>query len=212
MPGSSLWLLPPQSSSIEERLADLITNIVPSIFPGVKSYPIHFPHLTLTSEIPDSVTDREGDARDNWLQSLLPSVSTLPVLRFQSLYIGDIVTQKIVLLVDKDPSLCALAVQIRAAAMEGRNIESAKQSVDKTWMPHVSLLYADTLVGPEKRLEVIEALEQTGIQFQPDGEETALEHSRLSGWEGGSILWVDTRGEIESWKVIGKLDLKLQNS
>lgn len=206
--GSSLWLLPPPSSLIEKSLLNLTTNIIPSSLPHVKKFPLLLPHLTLTSGIPDSVTDDEGMARQEWFESLPISLTRPSIVRFQTLDIGARVTKKLTLRVAKEGSLVDLAIQLRVMAVEGGSRKAAEEWAKTTWAPHVSLLYADTNIEEDERLEAMKAVKDNGIHLEKNGEEPT--EPTYAGWEGGKILWVDTRGEIGGWTILGKRDVKVR--
>lgn len=177
------------------------------------------PHLTLTSGIPDSITDDEDPARRReWLDTLaVPARVRLPLVRFQTVDVGQRVTQKIRLGVLREEggggSLIDLAVQLRASAVEGGNVKAAAKWAESVWMPHVSLLYADISVGEEQRLQVIKAVKESGIWLyddEDDEDERNDDDDKVSitaQWNGGRILWVDTRGDIPAWTVLGERDL-----
>ena len=203
MPGSSLWLLPPRASAIEKKLTELTQKTFPSAFSYAKPFPIMYPHVTLTSYISDSITDRED--REKWLDSLPLKVKKPPVVQIQVLDIGDIVVQKCTLRVAKEGSLMDLAVRIRAAAAEGDDQEAAKKWAAITYRPHVSMLYADVQLGDEEASKARQLVRKSGIQIPEPGEDA--EPSSSGRWEGGRVIWVDTRGEIADWKVLGERDL-----
>jgi Cyclic phosphodiesterase-like protein len=165
------------------------------------------PHLTLTSGIPDSVTDSESIIRQEWLESLSVSLSAPPIVRFESLDVGERITRKLTIRVAKELTLVDLAIQLRAMAVEGGSREAAEKWVKTTWAPHISLLYADTNIGEEKRLEVIKTVSENGIRIEANGE-VPMEPA-CDGWEGGKIVWADTRGEIGGWRILGTRDLEV---
>ncbi|GAB1316124.1 hypothetical protein MFIFM68171_06334 [Madurella fahalii] len=74
MPGSSLWLLPPQSHPLHTALSTLISRTLPARFPreaaSSASVSPHFfaPHVTLTSEVAPS---RYGADPQAWLDGMV---------------------------------------------------------------------------------------------------------------------------------------------
>ena len=210
MLGSALWLLPPKLSPIEKTLWKLTQDLIPSAFSHVQPFPILYPHITLTSGISDRVTDSEVTNRHEWFRSLPASVQEPPLIRFKSLEIGDRITQKIILPINKEGSLVDLAVQLRATAVEGGNTKAAQSWAAATWTPHVSLLYADADLGHRERSEARVLVEQEGIQLSELGEDFVQAPS--TDWRRARILWVDTRGSIADWKVLGEKEITFQEN
>jgi Cyclic phosphodiesterase-like protein len=143
--------------------------LIPSS-PCAKKFPLLSPHLTLTSGIPDSLTDSESIVHQECLESLSVSLSAPPTVRFLSLDVGERITRKLTLRVAKESTLVDLAIQLRAKAVEGGSREAAGKWVKTTWEPCVSLLYVDTNIGEEKRLEVMKTVTENGIRIEVDGE------------------------------------------
>ena len=203
MPGSSLWLVPPSNSSIEDILSTLITKTVPSHFPGLKAPPYFPPHLTLTSDVPASVTDKEPQ---KWLDDLSLSVTEPPSVNFQSLDVGQQFFRKLTLGVSKPP-LQSLAVQVRAAAVENGNPAAAQHWEEKSYLPHVSLLYADIDIQDSKRRKILHDLEKAGIQLMKEGSSGAPEGEGHNGWTGGRIVLVSTWKELKDWSIVAERNL-----
>lgn len=130
----------------------------------------------------------------------------LPIVRFQALDVGERVTQKIVLRAAKERSLIDPTIQLRAIVVEGGNVKAAEEWTRTTWMPHVSLLYANKNVTEDERLQAMKLINENGVHF--DGDKDELKDPACAQWKGGRILWVDTRGEITSWRVLGERDLE----
>ena len=126
---------------------------------------------------------------------------------FQSLEIGDRITQKVTLRVAKTQSLMDMATQLRAFAVECDNVDAAQQWARTTWMPHVSLLYADTQIGENERLGIGKIIREYEVPLDEHPKES-IEPTNAS-WTGAQVWWVDTRGEIANWKILGKRDLKI---
>jgi Cyclic phosphodiesterase-like protein len=156
------------------------------------------------------VTDSESIVHQEWLESLSVSLSATPIVRFLSLDVGERITRKLTLRVAKESTLVDLAIQLRAKAVGGGSREAAENWVKTTWAPHVSLLYADTDIGEEKRLEVMKTVIENGIRIEVDGEGPM--EPACAQWEGGKLVWVDTRGEIGGWRILGKRDLEIDAS
>lgn len=136
MPGSSLWLVPPENSELYKAIHNLIIDQVPSIYPATS--PPHFaPHVTLTSavSIPDSETPEQG------LNSIqLPeSIKDLDV-GIRQVEVGSIFVKKITMRCDKQLELCELAASCRMAGVQGVDAQSAQRWVEEEYSPHCSLM------------------------------------------------------------------------
>ena len=203
--GSALWLLPPPT--VEAALSQLIRETIPAAFRYCNPFPILAPHITLTSGIPDSVTDSSDNARLEWFHSLPLCLNAPPVVTIQSLAVGARVTQKIILLVHKERSLVDLAVQLRAMVVEGGSMKTAQDWAKIIWMPHISLLYADAELGEVERSQAKQIVQENGIALQ----EERANPSNLEGipWSGAKILWVDTRKGFPDWTVIAERPLPI---
>ncbi|KAL9032155.1 MAG: hypothetical protein Q9214_008087, partial [Letrouitia sp. 1 TL-2023] len=111
--------------------------------------------------------------------------------------------------VSKIPSLTTLATQVRSIVVNNVDKEAAQRWVAQEWVPHLSLLYADTDISEVKKEEVLRKLNESGVLMESDGRETGveMEGKGYTGWEGGRILWMDTRGEIAGWEVLAERDI-----
>ncbi|KAH7021027.1 2',3'-cyclic-nucleotide 3'-phosphodiesterase [Microdochium trichocladiopsis] len=107
MPGSSLWLIPPESHPLHGTITSLIASVLPSNFPteaggdGGTSPVLFAPHMTLTSEILPSTyggdsgpsekeREEEKQRAQEWLDTLpLPPASHVRV-RLESVDTQDI--------------------------------------------------------------------------------------------------------------------------
>ena len=126
MPGSSLWLLPPPSTSLTTTLQSLITTSIPSLFPSTP--PSFIPHITLTSNITSIPSDPQV-----WLDDLvLPELSSIEI---QSPKVGHIFFQKLTLACHKSAQLTALAKACREQAV-GDDAEVFAEG----YYPHASLM------------------------------------------------------------------------
>lgn len=129
MPGSSLWLLPPPSSSFNSTLQSLISHSIPSLFPSTQ-VPHFIPHITLTSHIPSGSTSSDPQA---WLTNLsLPSLSSVKI---QSPKVGTLFFQKLTLACEKSHELTALAKACRSQAV-GDDVVAFAEG----YYPHTSLM------------------------------------------------------------------------
>jgi 2',3'-cyclic-nucleotide 3'-phosphodiesterase len=161
MPGSSLWLLPPESHPLYAILAKLIELTVPDILftapppsavPAAPSSdarasattePVLFaPHMTLTSEIPPDVY---GDDPQVWLDSL-PFPAETPVVKFLDVHTQDVFFRRCYVSVGYG-GVEAVTATARAWGVYNAAGDDAAQSKATEWLiwwreaygPHVSL-------------------------------------------------------------------------
>jgi len=135
MPGSSLWLLPPSSHTLQPVFTSLIRK-TSSIF---NSPHLFIPHITLTSSI--SPSTYEPDAQ-KWLNSLvLPSLESEPLVHvgFKGLESENIFFKKLYVQVEK-PGLEELARVTRMTVAGYEDPEVARKWVEEEYKPHLSLL------------------------------------------------------------------------
>lgn len=200
MPGSSLWLVPPSGSKIEDVLSTLITKTIPAQFPELETTPDFPPHLTLTSDVPESITENEPQ---EWLNNLSLSTDDIPSVSFQSLDVGQQFFRKLTLSVPKAP-LQDLAARVRAVAVEKGDEAAAKQWVEETYAPHVSLLYADIEIDESKRRRVLQEVADAGIRLANEGFLGASKAKGHDGWNHGRIVLVPTWKELKDWTVVAE--------
>lgn len=93
--------------------------------------------------------------------------------------------------------------------VENGATEAAERWVAQEWVPHLSLLYADTDISEAKKEEILRKLNENWILLESNGQEMDLEGEgkRYTGWVGGRILWMDTTGEITDWEILGERDI-----
>lgn len=134
--GYSLWLIPPESSSLFEALQELIEFAIPSIYPGTLT-PSFTPHVTLTAGMIDP--ELVGQDPQAWLDNLAVPRSTSNLkVTISELHIGSIFFQKLIMLCEKSSELCDFAMFCRAlGTMEE---ESANDWVQENYRPHCSLM------------------------------------------------------------------------
>jgi len=203
MPGSSLWLMPPSGSKIEDVLSSLITKTIPGHIPELETTPHFPPHLTLTSDVPESIT--ENDPQE-WLDNLSLSIDDIPSVSFQSLDVGQQFFRKLTLSVPKAP-LQNLAARVRAVAVEKGNEAAAKRWVEETYAPHVSLLYADIEIDESKRRRVLHDVVDAGIRLANEGFLGPSKAEDYDGWNSGRIVLVHTWKELKDWTVVAERSL-----
>lgn len=134
MPGSSLWLLPPESHPLNEKLITLI-NRTASHF-GSKD--LFIPHVTLTSDLvkPSSY----GPEPQRWLDSLdLPAGGDVKV-EFEKLSSEDVYFRKLYIKCQKTKGLKALATVCRKQVGGYEDERIARKWAEETYNPHASLL------------------------------------------------------------------------
>lgn len=129
MPGSSLWLLPPATSTLTKTLQTLISSSIPSLFPTTSPPPPDFiPHITLTSHITPTPSDPQA-----WLDKLsLPDLEAVVILHP---VVGEIYFQKLTLACAKSKGLTALAKACREQAV-GDDADAFAEG----YYPHLSLM------------------------------------------------------------------------
>lgn len=133
MPGSSLWLLPPETHPLNEILTSLIKRTASHF----GSSDLFIPHVTLTSEILPSTYGAEPQ---RWLESLdLPPGNDVQV-QFERLNSEDVYFRKLYLQCQKAIGLKTLAKVCRKQVVNHKDEERAGRWADKIYNPHVSLL------------------------------------------------------------------------
>ncbi|KAK3615621.1 hypothetical protein LTR56_026479 [Elasticomyces elasticus] len=190
MPGSSLWLVPPEDSELYKAIDNLVNQRLPSIYTNAS--PKRFsPHVTLTS---DTISDY-ADPQE-WLDSIsLPREDALAslVVTIKDVQVGKPFFRKLTMACTKTVELCGLAGHCRVAGVEGVEQEAADKWVDESYSPHCSLMYSDVSEShvAEKLTEVIDAI-QDAKQQNADSKTTT----------GGSIWLVPTFKAIDDWKPV----------
>ncbi|CAI6247256.1 unnamed protein product [Periconia digitata] len=131
MPGSSLWLLPPQS----HPLTPLLTQLIRQTSSHFNSPHLFIPHITLTSEIDPRTYE---PSPQEWLDSLPLLNSREVVVRLGQLCSEDVFFRKLYSLVQKNDAITELGRLARENVQkeEGDKADWAKN----TYMPHLSLL------------------------------------------------------------------------
>lgn len=133
MPGSSLWLLPPDTHPLNYVLTSLIERTASHF----GSSDLFIPHLTLTSEIYPSTY---GSEPQKWLDGLnLPACDDVKV-DFEKLSGEDVYFRKLYIKCHKTTGLKALAKVCRKQVAGHEDEETAGKWVDEKFNPHVSLL------------------------------------------------------------------------
>ncbi|OCL03151.1 2',3'-cyclic-nucleotide 3'-phosphodiesteras-like protein [Glonium stellatum] len=191
MPGSSLWLLPPQS----HPLAPLLTTLIKTVSAHFNSPHTFVPHVTLTSEISPSIYEKDPQA---WLNSLdFPKADDVTV-KFERLETSGVFFRKMTIRVAKQ-GVRPLATVARSVVEGYAAEEQSKKWVEEIFGPHLSLLYADVEVSEESGKEMETVVRETGVSPEGVGE--------LGSWVGGSVVLVPTDMKIEDWNPIAARNL-----
>lgn len=134
MPGSSLWLLPPETHPLNERLTSLIKRTASHF----GSSDLFIPHVTLTSDLVEPSS--YGSEPQKWLESLeLPAGAGVTV-EFERLESEEVYFRKLYIKCQKKPGLKALATVCRKQVADHEDEETARRWAEETYNPHVSLL------------------------------------------------------------------------
>lgn len=134
MPGSSLWLLPPETHPLNEVLTTLIKRVSSQF----GSSDLFIPHVTLTADLvsPSSY----GSDPQQWLDSLtLPAADQVRV-EFEKLNSEDVYFRKLYIKCTKTAGLKSLATVCRKQVANHEDEPTARKWVEGTYNPHVSLL------------------------------------------------------------------------
>jgi len=196
MTGASLWLCPPAGSPIEAALQTLITKTIPLHF-GDEKVPAFRPHMTITSDIPESVDPEE----------VLNKISLRGLLEvsFKEFVVGQTYYTRGTLHLERTPAIIGLARQCRELfANGGTEVEIVDKWEKEVFTPHVSLVYSAMDPVPDNIREAIgQDLKEANIGVLhwdgPKGE--------MRGWKGGRIALVSTHKPIEEWETMAERTL-----
>ncbi|KAK4099463.1 2, 3 cyclic phosphodiesterase [Parathielavia hyrcaniae] len=225
MPGSSLWLLPPESHPLHQILTTLITSTLPATFPLESSStdtsvaPHYFPaHVTLTSGIDPAAA--YGDEPQRWLDAIPfpppPSSKAKVKVRFAG---PDVVSQDVFFrrcfVRVRFDGVRELAGVARAVAVLGEGVD-----VDVAWEgevrfgegtekwlsewreefgPHLSLMYGSEPIAEETLKQITTVVQEAGARLSGENTETMQETGGWDGWDGGVIWLVPTDKPISEW-------------
>ncbi|KAK4993566.1 hypothetical protein LTR66_005973 [Elasticomyces elasticus] len=213
MPGWSLWLVPPESSSLHAALTTLLTTTLPSLFPDT-DHPAFHPHVTLTADIPPSAfaeTDPQA-----WLDALaLPegggSGINVVVGRVE---VGESFVKKLTLKVEEgNGGLVELAVWCRAGAVFGGDFERARSS---TTPPSTLTAALSTKILPavstakQNATTAAEQAPDTQPDTQSDGpDQEDADREERNSWRGTSSVWlVPTALPVGEWTVVARREIE----
>lgn len=132
MPGSSLWLLPPEG----HPLYAILTTSISQTSTHFSSPHLFLPHITLTSNISPST---HSPNPQQWLDSLqLPAAITVRA-KFGKLNSEDVFFRKLYIQVGKD-GVADIAKAARGTVDGYQDEEVVQKWVDLEYVPHLSLL------------------------------------------------------------------------
>ncbi|KAJ4991292.1 hypothetical protein SVAN01_03190 [Stagonosporopsis vannaccii] len=191
MPGSSLWLLPPEAHPLNGVLVSLIKRTASRF----ASSDLFIPHITLTSDLvsPSSY----GSEPQQWLDSLeLPPGGNVQV-EFDKLDSEGVYFRKLYIKCNKTAGLKALATVCRKQVANHEDEKTARKWAEETYNPHVSLLYHDC-----PRVDA-EGLGQTSKLAREEGIDL-VERTEGLGWTGGRVVLVATEKPTSEWKPIAQ--------
>lgn len=138
MPGSSLWLLPPEIHPLYVTLSKLISEDIPARLAQYQTdpFPSFVPHLTLTSDIHDSPEDPQA-----WLDALdLPNAAEVEV-EIVELDQGTLWTKRLFLRAEKGPLKKIGTICRKIVEKPGdEKVKTAEDWVEEIWDPHISLV------------------------------------------------------------------------
>ncbi|GAB1734366.1 hypothetical protein NU195Hw_Modified_598t1 [Hortaea werneckii] len=215
MPGSSLWLVPPEDSALYKSCHQLITTHIPSLFSSSLATPppLFTPHVTLTADTvpPDLFPDSTDPAisAQKWLDSIdLPAPSTtqegLKVV-IQKVQIEGHFFRKLTLRCEKSSQLCELAERCRAHHRGKEGLVGGEQKreevgkwVRESYAPHLSLMYSD-LPEEEVQLKVDEVTSKISQVQQANPESLST--------KGGEVWLVPTYKPMAEWQPIAKREI-----
>jgi len=136
MPGSSLWLVPPQDSPLNSSLTTLIHSQIPSTYPQTITTPFS-PHVTLTA---DTIPPTQDSEAQQWLDDIaLPSSVAALKVAIKEAQTSEAFFRKLTLRCNKSPELCALASACRRAGT-GEGEGDVRVWVVGSYAPHLSLM------------------------------------------------------------------------
>ncbi|KAF2632106.1 2',3'-cyclic-nucleotide 3'-phosphodiesterase [Macroventuria anomochaeta] len=191
MPGSSLWLLPPETHPLNDVLASLIKRTALRF----GSTDLFIPHVTLTSDLVSPTS--YGSEPQKWLDSLDLQAGGDVQVDFEKLDSEDVYFRKLYIKCQKTTGLKALAKVCRKQVADHMDEETARKWAEETYNPHVSLLYHDCSQVDAK------GLEETSKLAQEEGIDL-VERSEGLSWTGGRVVLVATERPTSEWKPIAQ--------
>lgn len=164
-----MWLLPPAGSDIGSKLESLIKKTLPNLFPNVQ-LPIFPPHITITSDV--------DPALDPVAVTSAIEVSSTPEVKFTTVDIGKTFFTRVTLHLEKTDSIVTLATECRKRYVTNGNLDEAKKWAEESFVPHLSLVYMESVPEPGEVKRIEEEVAKAGIKFD------------VEAWKGGRIVLV----------------------
>ncbi|CAN6653212.1 2',3'-cyclic-nucleotide 3'-phosphodiesterase [Trichomonascus vanleenenianus] len=215
--GVALWLMPKKNSPLYDALQSTINGLT-SLFDDAEGFA---PHVTLTSDIVDSMSQAHVDYILDRALAASKAVPHIDVV-FDTLTYGPSFLRKVYFQVEPSSALISLAqicreefVYLPRLITEQKNYNALsdedKQRIDsqaskaaRDWIasdfkPHLSLVYSDTYPIDEALQRTIET--RLSDVFGPDFNNRGL------GWTNGRIALVSCEGPIDSWQELGYRDI-----
>ncbi|RMY39011.1 hypothetical protein D0865_12943 [Hortaea werneckii] len=230
MPGSSLWLVPPDDSALYRTCHRLITHQIPSLFfPGaVPPPPLFTPHVTLTADTvpsdlllePKEQGRKQGQERrqspsstspthpaksaQTWLDGLvLPPPTRELRVAIQKVQVEGHFFRKLTMQCEKSSQLCELAGTCRAArGVEGLLDGGEQEDVGK-WVRECYRPHLSLMYSD---------LPEDEVQIKLDEVNSEISQAKQANPEsltarGGEIWLVPTYKPIEEWQPIAKREI-----
>lgn len=206
----ALWYCPPQDSVSYELLKQLITSLQ-TLFPYS---PVFEPHITLNTNLVCYDQDSVNQVLTACIAAMQPILKQLknnqPLISFNGLSIGKKFFKKIVLDCDDNKYLISIQKIIQEMYVE----EKCK---GKPFTPHVSLLYSD--INPISRayVRIIRERLQDALDVKLMEKNILIDDTQICwdfnkkpdlSWNvPGTFKIVKCEGPIETWEVLGKVDI-----
>lgn len=105
-------------------------------------------------------------------------VDTPPDVKFTGVNIGKTFFTRVTLYLEKTESIKKLAAECRQLYVTGGDLEQARKWAEESYVPHLSLVYAEGIPGEEVVRRIEAEVERAGIRFNEEA------------WKGGRIVLV----------------------
>ncbi|KAI7369650.1 hypothetical protein KC367_g439 [Hortaea werneckii] len=229
MPGSSLWLVPPEDSALYRTCHQLITTHIPSLFfPSTLALsppPLFTPHVTLTSDTvsPHIFPEQEqqqsscsttspspadpATSAQAWLDSLdlppPPMTQEGLKVKIQKAQVEGHFFRKLTLRCEKSPQLCELAATCRASRGKEGLAGGGEQKEAWEWVREHYTPHLSLMYSdlPEDEVQ-LKLDEVSSIIFQAQ----QANPDSLST-KGGEIWLVPTSKPLAEWQPIAKREI-----
>ncbi|KAI7152821.1 hypothetical protein KC349_g8753 [Hortaea werneckii] len=231
MPGSSLWLVPPEDSDLYRTCHRLITQHIPSLFPRViPPPPLFTPHVTLTADtVPSDLLpepqEHEQEQRQSssstslthpaksaqtWLDGLvLPPPTRELRVAIQKVQVEGHFFRKLTMQCEKGPQLCELAATCRAARGVEGLLDGGEQEEGRAVKLEEEVgKWVRESYRPHLSL-MYSDLPEDEVRIKLDDVNSKISQAKQANPEsltakGGEIWLVPTYKPIEGWQPIAK--------